>query len=333
MPCAIPNAATSNSNRKSYFKRTEIDKHMELQRTLKKTVAVEGIGLHSGSRVSMKVLPAAPGTGIQFRRVDLPGKPEICATLHNVISCVHATTIGGEDFRISTVEHLMATFAGLGIDNAVVEIDGPEVPAMDGSASIFVYLFKDAGIKVQGMPRRFIEVIEEVTITQNDKKVTFLPYDSFYVDFFIDFPHPVIKSQRFKANITRKTFEKRIAKARTFGFLKEVQMLHENGLALGASLENAVVIGKHCVLNQEGLRFSDEFVRHKVLDIIGDLYLLGAPIRAKVIAEKSGHDIHCKAIKKLLETRSAWRYSNGRNSVNNLVKWNDTVAPAAEAFI
>lgn len=305
---------------------------MELQRTLKRTVAVEGIGLHSGNRIHMKVLPAAPGAGIRFRRTDIPGRPEISATLHNVINCVHATTIGTRDFRISTIEHIMAAFAGLGIDNATVEIDGPEVPAMDGSASIFVYLFKDAGIKIQGMPRRFIEVIEEVTVKQNDKKVTFLPYNSFYIDFFIDFPHPVIKSQRFKAKITQKTFERRIAKARTFGFLKEVQMLHENGLALGASLDNAVVIGQHCVLNQEGLRFSDEFVRHKVLDIIGDLYLLGGPIRAKVIAEKSGHDLHCKAVKKLLETKSAWRYSNCHD-VDNLAEWHNRVAPRAEAFM
>ncbi len=306
---------------------------MELQRTLKRTVAVDGIGLHSGNRISMKVRPAGPDSGIRFKRVDLPGKPEVSATLNNVVNCLHATTIGTRDFHISTIEHLMAAFSGLGIDNAVIELDGSEVPAMDGSASIFVFLFKDAGIKVQGAPRKFIEVTRKVTIQEDDKKVTFLPHHSFHVDFFIDFPHPVIQSQRFKAEITQKTFEKRIAKARTFGFLKEVEMLHKNGLALGASLENAVVIGDHCVLNQEGLRFSDEFVRHKVLDIIGDLYLLGAPLKAKVIAEKSGHDLHCKAIKRLMETPSAWRYLDHSQDSATMTKWYRNGFSTAEAVI
>ncbi len=301
---------------------------MKLQRTLKKPVEVQGIGLHCGAKVSMKVNPAKPDSGIRFRRTDLAGKPEVRATLDNVINCIHATTIGTEDFRVSTIEHLMAAFAGLGIDNATVEIDGPEVPAMDGSAAIFVFLFKDAGLKIQGSPRRFIEVIRPISIEENDKKVTFLPHHSFLVDFSIDFPHPVIMAQRFKAEITRKTFEKRIAKARTFGFLKEVEMLHKNGLALGASLENAVVIGDQSVLNHEGLRFSDEFVRHKVLDIIGDLYLLGAPIRAKVVAEKSGHDLHCKAVKALMAARSAWRYSDSFVGETTVSRWHRDIAPA-----
>ncbi len=301
---------------------------MELQQTLKNTVAVDGIGLHSGARVSMKVKPAEAGTGITFRRTDLPGKPEVKATIHNVINCLHATTIGTQDFTISTIEHLMAAFSGLCIDNALVELDGPEVPAMDGSAAIFVYLFKDAGIKKQDRPRRFIEVTRKITVTENDKKVTFIPHDSFHVDFFIDFPHPVIKSQRFKAQINSRTFEKRIAKARTFGFLREVELLHQNGLALGASLDNAVVIGDHSVLNHDGLRFSDEFVRHKVLDIIGDLYLLGAPLKAKVIAEKSGHDLHCKAVRTLMQNEAAWRYSVPGIETRAISGWQKNLAPA-----
>ncbi len=294
---------------------------MEFQRTLKKRVKIQGIGLHCGKRVVMTVRPAGVDTGIRFVRTDISGRPEIKATLHNVIKCAHATTIGTNAFHISTVEHLMATFSGLGIDNAVVEIDGPEVPAMDGSSAIFMYLFKEAGLKIQGRPRRFIEITEEISICENDKKVTFKPHSTLHIDFSIDFPHPVIKAQRFSGRMDRKTFEKRIAKARTFGFLREVEMLHENGLALGASLENAVVIGDNRVLNQDGLRFSDEFVRHKVLDILGDLYLLGAPIRAKVIAEKSGHDLHVKAMKKLMETRSAWRYYNPETEHGHVAKW------------
>ncbi len=302
---------------------------MRLQRTLKNPVSVQGIGLHSGNKVSMKVNPAKPGTGLLFRRTDLPGRPEVGATLHNVISCSHATTIGTQHFHISTIEHLMAAFAGLGIDNATIEIDGPEVPAMDGSAAIFVFLFQDAGIQVQGSPRRFMEVIRPLSIGDGDKKVTFLPHSSFHIEFSIDFPHPVIKAQRFKAEITEKTFAKRIARARTFGFLKEVEMLHKNGLALGASLENAVVIGEDSVLNQDGLRFSDEFVRHKVLDIIGDLYLLGAPLRAKVIARKSGHALHCRAIKRLMEAGSyAWRYADSPIEAATISRWHRELTPA-----
>ncbi len=278
----------------------------EYQKTLKKTVRVDGIGLHTGEKVSVAVHPLQANSGIWFRRVDLSGKPYVKASFYNVINCLHATTIGLGRCRISTIEHIMAAFAGLGIDNALVELDGPEVPALDGSAFIFALLFNEAGIVKQEAPKKYIVVKEKISIADGDKKVTFSPSKAFYVDFKIDFNHPAIKSQHFKSKITPSVFVKKISKARTFGFLKEVEFLYKNGLAKGASLDNAIVIGDDSVINKEGLRFNDEFVCHKVLDIIGDLYLLGAPLKAKISAEKSGHALHIKAINELIKNRQAW---------------------------
>jgi len=291
------------------------------QKTLKKEVTVAGIGLHCGQEVSMTIKPAREGTGIVFVRTDQAGQ-EIPARIDNVVDCHFATTIGKGQCRVSTIEHIMAAFSGMGIDNARVEIDGPEVPALDGSAGAYVVLFGKAGLKVQDRARRYIEILEEVSFTNGDKKVTLSPAKDFFVDFTIDFDHPAIKAQRFRKKINRQTFEKSIASARTFGFLKEVDMLHKNGLALGASLDNAVVIGAECVLNSEGLRFRDEFVRHKVLDLIGDLYLLGAPLKARVKAVKSGHELHCNLMKFLAECPSAWRFSGSESGYcDRVTKW------------
>ncbi len=279
------------------------------QRTIRNEVAVDGIGLHSGQKVSVNIKPSGEGTGIRFVRTDVSSGKDILATVDNVVDCHFATTIGNGVCSVSTIEHLMAAFSGMGIDNATVEVDGPEVPALDGSAGAWVLLLNRAGLKAQKQPRRYIEMVEEVSFTEGDKKVTLSPSGTFYVDFTIDFPHPAIRAQRFRGEINRKVFEHSVARARTFGFLKEVEALHRNGLALGASLDNAVVIGVEKVLNSEGLRFSDEFVRHKVLDLIGDLYLLGAPLKAKVKAVKSGHELHCNVTKFLMENPSAWRLS------------------------
>ncbi len=297
------------------------------QKTIKKEVAVAGIGLHCGQKVSMTIKPAREGTGILFVRTDISSRPEIPARIDHVVDCHFATSIGDGHCRISTIEHLMAAFSGMEIDNAVVEIDGPEVPALDGSASAYVTLFKEVGLKVQDKAKRYIEILEEVSFTDGDKKVTLYPSRNFYVDFTIDFDHPAIKAQRFQGKIDRKTFQQSIARARTFGFLKEVDMLHKNGLALGASLDNAVVIGAKSVLNSEGLRFSDEFVRHKVLDLIGDLYLLGAPLKARVKAVKSGHELHCNIMKFLMECPSAWKLTGSEPSYpDNLSRWGYPVA-------
>ncbi len=296
------------------------------QKTIKKEVAVAGIGLHCGQKVSMTIRPAREGTGIVFVRTDISSRPEIPARIDNIVDCHFATSIGNGDCRISTIEHLMAAFSGMEIDNAVVEIDGPEVPALDGSAATYVMLFQEVGLKVQNKARRYIEILEEVSFRDGDKKVTLFPADGFYIDFTIDFDHPAINAQRFKGRIDRKVFQRSIARARTFGFLKEVDMLHRNGLALGASLENAVVIGAKTVLNSEGLRFSDEFVRHKVLDLIGDLYLLGAPLKARVKAVKSGHELHCNIMKFLAECPSAWRFTgNDSEYPDSLPRWGYSV--------
>jgi UDP-3-O-[3-hydroxymyristoyl] N-acetylglucosamine deacetylase len=292
------------------------------QKTIKKEVAVAGIGLHCGQEVSMTIKPAREGSGIIFARTDIPSVPEIPARIDHVVDCHFATTIGNGQCRISTIEHLMAAFAGMGIDNARVELNGPEVPALDGSASAYVMLFQEAGLKVQNSARRYIEILEEVSFRDGDKKVTLSPCRSFHVDFTIDFEHPAIRAQRFRGKIDSRTFTKSIARARTFGFLKEVDMLHKNGLALGASLDNAVVIGAEAVINSEGLRFSDEFVRHKVLDLIGDFYLLGAPLKARVKAVKSGHELHCNIMKFLAESPSAWRLTGSEPEYpDRLSRW------------
>ncbi len=291
---------------------------MCFQRTLKKTVRVDGIGLHTGAQVSMAVLPAPSGYGIRFKRVDVDKNLEIKTNAQNILSCLHATTIGCKKWQISTIEHLMAAFSGLGIDNALVELDGPEVPALDGSASVYVVLFNEAGIVEQEDPKRYIQVIRKISVCDGDKKVTLLPSDELFIDFKIEFSHPVIRSQRFRSKIDQDIFSRKIAQARTFGFLREVEFLFKNGLARGASLENAIVIGDDSIINEEGLRFSDEFVRHKVLDILGDLYLLGAPLKAKVVAEKSGHELHCRLVKRLLEEEGAWRYVTERPKVTHL---------------
>ncbi len=292
------------------------------QKTIKKEVAVGGIGLHCGQKISMIIKPAREGTGIVFARTDISSVPEIPARIDRVVDCHFATTIGNEQCRISTIEHLMAAFSGMGIDNARVELDGPEVPALDGSASAYVMLFREAGLRVQNRARHYIEILEEVSFTDGDKKVTLSPFHGLYVDFTIDFEHPAIRAQRFKGKIDSRTFTKSIARARTFGFLKEVDMLHRNGLALGASLENAVVIGAKAVINSEGLRFSDEFVRHKVLDLIGDFYLLGAPLKARVKAVKSGHELHCNIMKFLAESPSAWRMTGSEPEYpDSLSRW------------
>ncbi len=279
---------------------------MEYKRTVKRDIALAGIGLHTGRRVTIRIRPNHDDTGIVFVRTDLDGNNVVPARVPYIVDTRFATTIGRGNCVISTVEHLMAAFAGCGVDSAVVEIDGPEVPVFDGSAAPFVALIKETGTKRTAHPKTYLKILKEISVSDGDKKVTLRPCDCFKVDFRIEFDHPVISSQRFKGKISEKTFKKRIAIARTFGFLRDVELLKKNGLARGGSLDNAIVIGDDRILNEEGLRFSDEFVRHKVLDLVGDLYLLGAPLRAEVKAVKSGHGLHAALARKLLENPHCW---------------------------
>jgi UDP-3-O-[3-hydroxymyristoyl] N-acetylglucosamine deacetylase len=276
---------------------------MLYQTTLRKPILCSGIGLHSGLATHMTIRPADPDTGIVFIRRDLEKKIRIRAHIDNVIDATLATTIGQEGARVSTVEHLMAAFAGVGVDNAEVELDAPEVPIMDGSSEPFNALLKNAGIQVQDKPKKFVIVKHPVTVIDGDRQATLLPSSDFKLSYTIDFRHPLISNQFYLIQISNGNFEREICRARTFGFLREYETLKARGFARGGSLENAVVVGDSGVLNEGGLRFADEFVRHKILDSIGDLWLLGAQVIGHFIGYKSGHTLNHKLIHKLLSNK------------------------------
>ena len=276
------------------------------QSTVLNTVSCSGIGLHTGIPCNLKIRPAAPDWGIVFTRQDLPKKVKIKAHIDNVVDATLATTLGREGVKVSTVEHLMAAFAGLGIDNAEVELDGPEVPIMDGSAEPFNNLLKKAGIQLQEMVKKFVIIKRPVTVTEGDRQATLLPSNDFKISYTIDFKHPLISNQYYLIQISNGNFEREICRARTFGFLKEYETLKARGFARGGSLENAVVIDETRVINEGGLRFADEFVRHKILDSIGDLWLLGAQVIGHFIGYKSGHTLNHKLIRKLLAHKDWW---------------------------
>ena len=276
------------------------------QSTVLNTVSCSGIGLHTGIPCNLKIRPAAPDWGIVFTRQDLPKKVKIKAHIDNVVDATLATTLGREGVKVSTVEHLMAAFAGLGIDNAEVELDGPEVPIMDGSSEPFNNLLKKAGIQLQEMVKKFVIIKRPVTVTEGDRQATLLPSNDFKISYTIDFKHPLISNQYYLIQISNGNFEREICRARTFGFLKEYEALKARGFARGGSLENAVVIDETRVINEGGLRFADEFVRHKILDSIGDLWLLGAQVIGHFIGYKSGHTLNHKLIRKLLAHKDWW---------------------------
>lgn len=276
------------------------------QSTVLNTVSCSGIGLHTGIPCNLKIRPAPPDGGIVFIRQDLPEKVKIRAHIDNVVDATLATTLGREGAKVSTVEHLMAAFAGLGIDNAEVELDGPEVPIMDGSSEPFNNLLKKAGIQLQETVKKFVIIKRPVTVTEGDRQATLLPSNDFKISYTIDFKHPLISNQYYLIQISNGNFEREICRARTFGFLKEYETLKARGLARGGSLENAVVIDETRVINEGGLRFADEFVRHKILDSIGDLWLLGAQVIGHFIGYKSGHTLNHKLIRKLLAHKDWW---------------------------
>lgn len=280
------------------------------QRTLKNVIGATGVGLHTGEKVFLTLRPAAVNTGIVFRRIDLEPVVDIEAILDNVSSTRMSTTLERDGARISTVEHLMSAFAGLGIDNVFVDLTAAEVPIMDGSAGPFVFLIESAGIEEQRAPKQFIRIKHSVEICDGDKWAKFDPYDGFKVDLTIDFDHPAVQSSKQHASIDflESSFIKDVSRARTFGFLDEVEALQEAGLARGGSLDNAIVMDAFHILNDEGLRYRDEFVKHKILDAVGDLYLLGHLLVGAFSAHKSGHSMNNRLLRRLLETESAWEY-------------------------
>ena len=280
------------------------------QRTLKNVIRATGVGLHTGEKVFLTLRPAAVNTGIVFRRIDLEPVVDVKASLDNVSSTRMSTTLERDGVRISTVEHLMAAFAGLGIDNVFVDLTAAEVPIMDGSAGPFVFLIESAGVEEQRAPKQFIRIKQSVEISDGDKWAKFDPYDGFKVDLTIDFDHPVVQSSQQHASIdfSESSFIKDVSRARTFGFLDEVEALQEAGLARGGSLDNAIVMDAFHILNEDGLRYRDEFVKHKILDAVGDLYLLGHLLVGAFSAHKSGHSMNNGLLRRLLETESAWEY-------------------------
>jgi UDP-3-O-[3-hydroxymyristoyl] N-acetylglucosamine deacetylase len=278
------------------------------QRTLKNVIRATGVGLHTGEKVYLTLRPAAPDSGIVFRRVDLDEPVEIPAIPENVGDTTLSTTLIKDGVRISTVEHLLSAMAGLGIDNAYVDLNAAEVPIMDGSAGPFVFLIQSAGIEEQNAPKRFIRIKKSVRVEDGDKWVSFEPFDGFKVAFTIDFDHPAFTegSQVAEVDFSTTSFVREVSRARTFGFMNQIEQLRANNLALGGSLDNAVVVDDYRVLNEDGLRYVDEFVKHKILDSIGDLYLLGHSLIGSFCGHKSGHALNNQLLRALLVQEDAW---------------------------
>ncbi|XOV81069.1 MAG: UDP-3-O-acyl-N-acetylglucosamine deacetylase [Aestuariibacter sp.] len=284
---------------------------MIFQRTIKQSVSVTGIGLHKGDKVKMTLRPAPANTGVIYRRIDLQPHVDIPARANAVGDTMLCTCLSNEQgHTISTVEHLSSALAGLGIDNLIVEVDSNELPIMDGSASPFIFLLQSAGIEELSTAKRFIRIKKPVRVEDGDKWAEFIPHNGFRVDFEIDFDHPVIRQtrQRMVMEFSSESYIDEVSRARTFGFLKELEFMHANNLALGGSMENAVALDEFRVLNQEGLRYADEFVKHKILDAVGDLYLAGHSIIGELKAYKSGHGLNNKLLNAMLADASSYEF-------------------------
>jgi UDP-3-O-[3-hydroxymyristoyl] N-acetylglucosamine deacetylase len=275
------------------------------QTTLAKTIEISGIGLHTGVEVNLSLKPAPENTGYIFVRTDLDDF-EIPASVEYISHCSYATTLVRKGVLLSTCEHLLSALRGAGVDNCFIELDNIEIPIMDGSSENFIELIENAGIVEQNTPRHYLKILEKVVFEQGDRKMSVEPSDKFEIECVIDFPHPFINRQTFHFKLENGSFGREIASARTFGFTTEIEMLRKANLALGGSLDNAIVLTPDGMLNENPLRFADEFVRHKILDIIGDFALLGMPVLGKITAEKSGHAVHASLMSKLLKTESAW---------------------------
>jgi UDP-3-O-[3-hydroxymyristoyl] N-acetylglucosamine deacetylase len=285
------------------------------QRTLKKAISATGVGLHTGDKVTLTLSPAAPDTGIVFRRTDLPGSPEIKVRPDLVNDTRLCSALEDNGARVATVEHLLSALAGLGIDNILISMDASEVPIMDGSSGPFVYLLQSAGIIEQPAAKKFIRIKKKVEVVDGDKWVRFEPYFGFKIDFTIDFSHPVFEhsGKRVTIDFADNSYIREISRARTFGFMHEVEYLRSNGLARGGSLDNAIVLDEYRVLNGDGLRYEDEFAKHKVLDAIGDLYVLGHPLIGAFSAYKSGHALNNQLLRTLLADAEAWEFTTFDN--------------------
>jgi UDP-3-O-[3-hydroxymyristoyl] N-acetylglucosamine deacetylase len=280
------------------------------QRTLKKAISATGVGLHNGEKVTLTLRPAAPDTGIVFKRVDLPQPNEIKATPQAVNDTRLCSALEENGARVATVEHLMSALAGLGIDNVYIDVTASEIPIMDGSSGPFVFLLQEAGIAEQAAAKKFIRVKKTVEVVEGDKWVRFEPYHGFKIDFTIQFSHPVFEhsGNNVKIDFAADSYIKEISRARTFGFMHEVEYLRSNGLARGGSLDNAIVLDEYRVLNSDGLRYDNEFAKHKVLDAIGDLYMLGHPILGAFYAYKSGHAMNNQLLRALMQDEEAWEF-------------------------
>ena len=284
---------------------------MLMQRTLKKAISATGVGLHNGEKVTLTLRPAAADTGIVFKRVDLPQPNEILATPNAVHDTRLCSALEANGARVATVEHIMSALAGMGVGNVYIDVDASEIPIMDGSSGPFVYLLQEAGIVEQAVAKKFIRIKKTVEVIDGDKWVRFEPYHGFKIDFTINFSHPVFENSgsNVKIDFAEDSYIKEISRARTFGFMHEVEYLRSNGLARGGSLDNAIVLDEYRVINADGLRYSDEFAKHKVLDAIGDLYMLGHPILGAFYAYKSGHALNNQLLRALKQDESAWEYA------------------------
>ena len=290
------------------------------QRTLKNVIRATGVGLHTGQKIYLTLRPAPVDTGVIFRRIDLDPPLEIKASPENVGDTSLSTTLVSEGERISTVEHLLSAMAGLGIDNVYVDVSAPEVPIMDGSAGPFVFLVQSAGIVEQNAAKKFIRITKSVKIKEGDKWARFDPFDGFKVGFVIDFDHPVFKAgpQKAELDFSTTSFVKEISRSRTFGFMRDFEALRSRNLALGGSLDNSIAVDDHRILNEDGLRYEDEFVKHKILDAIGDLYLLGHSLIGAFSGHKSGHALNNKLLRELVEDTAAWEevtFEDGEETV------------------
>ena len=281
---------------------------MIFQKTIRNEISEVGVGLHSGEKVKLTLKPGIVGQGIIFKKMDQKKEIQVKVDPTIVLDTRLCSTIGNKDFQIATVEHLMSALCASGIDNITIEVSGSEIPIMDGSAITFIHLIKSAGIVDQQAPKEFIRIKKTIEARQEDKFAIFEPHQGFVIDFTIDFPHPVFKTEDSHVNIDffQDSYVQDISRARTFGFMQEVEALRSNGLARGGSLDNAIVVDDYKVINKDGLRYKDEFVRHKILDAMGDLFMLGKPLLGKFTAFKSGHDLNNKLIRKLAENPDSW---------------------------
>ena len=285
---------------------------MILQRTIQNEVSTVGVGLHTGEKVKITLCPAPEGHGVVFQREDITNKPKISVNPQAVSETKLCSTLGTKDFSIATVEHLMSALSATGIDNILVKLNGSEIPIMDGSAISFIHLIKSAVIIEQTKEKEFVVIKDLIEIVDGDKFARFEPHKGFLVDFTIDFPHPAFKLNDSQVSIDffKDSYIDEISRARAFGFMQEVEYLRSNGLARGGSLENAIVLDEYKILNEDGLRYKDEFVRHKILDAIGDLYILGYPIIGKFVAHKSGHDLNNRLLRELMKNKDKWEVTS-----------------------